>query len=280
MSKTVDEIINKYYAEAAKGLSNEKTPSELTRGEGTEADYYILKIDLCNSTLFLFGRSSQTYLKIAHVFLSTIDDITRIFGSDTKQVEYAGDSVMAYFPNNSGMALNVLKAAYFARTATTKMKTLDQIFGKFPFKTRIIAHYGKLILGNIGPWGDYNLTAIGMPLHKVAKLEKNVQPGNGLATKEFAAKLTPEERKAFLIGNYSESLVEVHDTQPYLSNRPAINGLLGYHLASKPPSLADLLNPAPPAIVAKPRYETKIELINYNISWLKLQMHLEGRQRR
>ena len=282
MPKTVDEIINKYYAEDDEGLSNEKTPSELNRGEGTEADYYILKVDLCNSTLFLFRRSPQTYFKITHVFLSTIDDITRTFGSDTKQVEYAGDSVMAYFPNKYGMALNVLKAAYFARVATTKMKALDQTFGKFPFKTRIIAHYGKLILGNIGPWGDYNLTAIGMPLHVVAKLEKNVQPGNGLATKEFVAKLTLEEKKAFLTGNYSETLVEVHDTQPYLSPMPAINsnmGLLGYHLASKNSSLYDLLNPVTPALPAKPRYETKRELINYNINWLKLQMYLEGSRR-
>lgn len=283
MPKTVDEIINKYYAEAADGLSNEKTPSELTRGEGTEADYYILKIDLCNSTLFFFRRSSQTYLKIAHVFLSTVDEITRAFGSDTKHAEYAGDSVIAYFPDNYGMSLKVLQAAYWARNATTKMKALDPTFGKFPFKTRIILHHGKLILGKIGPWGDNNLTAIGMPLHIVAKLEKNVQPGNGLATKEFGAKMTPEERKTFLTGNYSESLVEVHDTQPYLYNRLAINpniGLLGYHLALKQPSLADLLNPAPPEIVAKPRYETKRELINYSINWLTLQAHLEGRRRR
>ena len=45
MSKTVDEIINKYYEEANQGLSNQKTPSELNRGEGREAYYYILKIE-------------------------------------------------------------------------------------------------------------------------------------------------------------------------------------------------------------------------------------------
>jgi hypothetical protein len=181
------------------------------------------------------------------------------------------------------MALNVLKAAYFARTAMTKMKSLDQTFGNFPFKSRIIMHYGKLILGNIGPWGDYNLTAIGMPLHVVAKLEKNVQPDNGLATKEFAAKLSSEEKKTFLTGNYSESLVEVHDTPAYISNKPSFNynfGIGDFNLARKQLSpLAALLNPAPQAIVAKPRYETKQELVNYNVNWIRLQRFLEGKNR-
>lgn len=272
MNKTVDDIIIQYYAEVSEGLSNEKTPSKLNRGEGTEADYYILKIDLCDSTLFFLRRSSQTYFKIAHVFLSAIDEITRKFGSDTDQVEYAGDSVVAYFPNYHGMALNVLKAAYFTRDATVKMKSLDPTFSKFPFKTRIIAHYGKLILGKIGPWGDHNLTAIGMPLHKVAKLEKHVKPDTGLATKEFAEKLALVERRTFLIGNYSENSVEIPAPQSPSYNgteiNNAINALAGYNIAYKPPPLS-----------VQPRYEVKKELINYNINWLKLKMLAEGRLR-
>lgn len=285
MPKTVDDIINKYYDEANQGLANEKAPSELNRGEGTEAFYYILKIDLCNSTLFFLRRSSQTYLKIAHVFLSTVDDITRIYGSDTKQVEYAGDSVVAYFPDNCGMASKVLSAAYWARNATTKMKALDPTFWKFPFKSRIILHYGKLILGKIGPWGDYNLTAIGMPLHIVAKLEKKVQPGDGLATKAFAEKLSPNEKKLFLIGNYDETTVEVQDTLSNLQGTPAIYpglGLLSNNtFAITPRALYNFLTPANSTLAAakSPRYETKRELIDYNINWLKIQMSLEGRSR-
>jgi len=261
-------------------LTNSKTPSELNRGEGTEAEYYILKIDLCNSTLFFLRRSLQTYFKITHVFLSTVDDITRIFGADAKQVEYAGDSVMAYFPNNDGIALEVLKAAYWVRLATIKMKTLDQTFSQFPFKTRTVVHYGKLILGNIGPWGDYNLTAMGMPLHVVAKLEKNIKPGNGLATKEFGAKLATHERKNFLTGNYIETKIEIPSTQAFTTQQPASNpnlgiGLLSNYLRSEAFTITDIMYPTQPAIVAQPRYEIKQELMNYDINWLKLQRYLE-----
>ena len=44
MSKTINSILEKYYNEANKGLNNNKVPSSLNRGEGTEKEYYILKI--------------------------------------------------------------------------------------------------------------------------------------------------------------------------------------------------------------------------------------------
>ena len=81
MSKTLSGILQKYYDEANKGLNNHKAPSDLKRGEGTEKEYYIFKIDLVGSTLFLGNRFPQTYLKLAHVFLSSIDDITREYGT-------------------------------------------------------------------------------------------------------------------------------------------------------------------------------------------------------
>ena len=184
MHERIEELLYKYYSEADKGYSSFKAPSELGRGEGTEAEYYILKIDLCQSTSFTKQKRPQTYLKLAHTFLSTIDHITRDYGADDKQVEYAGDSVLAYFNTSRVEAFNVLKAAYFCRLATLKMKDLDMSFKKYPFKTRIVLHCGNLILANIGPWGDYKLTAIGVPLHRVGHMEKklvlamDVQPKN------------------------------------------------------------------------------------------------------
>ena len=70
---TVMELLQKYYDEAHGGLNNDTSPSQLRCGEGTQADYFILKIDLCKSTAFIQGKRAQTYLKMAHVFLSTVD---------------------------------------------------------------------------------------------------------------------------------------------------------------------------------------------------------------
>lgn len=299
MSKAVDEILKKYYAESAEGLSTTKVPSELKRGEGTEAEYYIFKIDICQSTILFARRSSQTYLKIAHVFLSTIDDITRQFGSDTKQVEYAGDSVLAYFPSHQGMALNVLQAAYLAHYAARQMKSLDATFNKIPFHTKVVLHHSKLILGNIGPWGDYNLTAIGHPIHYVAKLEKDVSPGKGLATKEFAGKLSITERRYFLIPNYKDKKVEIQKLEldtlvappairrnalaGLLDDRPAIGGNVLAAMAGYTPNkariaaLTGLLNPTVTGSNIEPQYKIEKELVNYRINWDNISLFLQGR---
>src|SRR6185369_17791980 len=96
MGKTIEDIIRKHYAEAVGGMVD-KVPSALNRGEGTEREFYMLKIDLVDSTTFLWTRTHKTYLKLAHTFLSSVDEITREFGADDGQVEYVGDSIIAYF---------------------------------------------------------------------------------------------------------------------------------------------------------------------------------------
>lgn len=273
MFNKIDYVIEKYYAEADGGLVNHKNPSELKRGEGTEADYYIFKIDICNSTILLHRRKPQTYLKVAHVFLSTIDYISREYGADTEQVEYEGDSVLAYFPNYHGMAMNVLKAAFFSRIAALKMKDLDSTFNELSFKTKIILHHSKLILGKIGPWGDFNLTAIGLPIHKVAHLEKNVPSGDGLATKEFAEKLSVNEKKHFLIPNYVEKKVEIQNAYPTLIPPNTLDGLHNYHNRLSATGLA-----IPPEIRnSKTQYKIEEELVNYKINWNRLNFFLQGK---
>jgi class 3 adenylate cyclase len=81
MSKMISDIVQKYYNEANQGLQKDKPPSALKRGEGTEKDFFILKIDLVGSTKFVRNRFPQTYLKLAHVFLSTVDEITSVMSS-------------------------------------------------------------------------------------------------------------------------------------------------------------------------------------------------------
>ncbi len=147
MAKTINEIIQRYYDEADGGMV-QKAPSALKRGEGTEKEFFIFKIDLVGSTLFTMRKSPQTYLKLAHTFLSTVDEITRNYGADGNQAEYAGDSVIAYFPKSVG-AVKVLNAAYCCRLATLQMTSLDTAFKQFPCKTKVVVHVGKLIMAKI-----------------------------------------------------------------------------------------------------------------------------------
>ena len=269
---TVEELIGKYYTEADCGLRNNKAPSELNRGEGTEAQYFIFKIDLCDSTRCLFRKKSETYLKIAHVFLSTIHDITRHFGSDSRHVEYQGDSVIAYFPENQGMALNVLKASYLSRYAASKMQGLDRSFEKYAFKTRVVLHYGTLIVAKIGPWGDNDLMTMGIPIHHAAKMEDKVKSGEGIATKAFGEKLLVRERRLYLSPNYGET------TQPAFV--PPASKPLGLANDLKQPAyenntLANMLSPLGNVLsemnLGQSSLSTQVqdnrEVINYNIKW-------------
>lgn len=216
MSKTLS-ILQKYYDEANKGLNNDKAPSALNRGEGTEKEYYIFKIDIVGSTLFLGNKFPQTYLKLAHVFLSSIDEITREYGADASQVEYAGDSVLAYFDVTKVPALDVLLAAYWSMEAALKIKTLDDSFKRYSCKTKVVLHYGKLIMAKIGPWGDYRFSAIGKELHRVSKLEKRVSGGVGHVTKEFGQRLELKARRKLLTGVYESQKVETQPAPSLLS---------------------------------------------------------------
>lgn len=260
MSKTLS-ILQKYYDEANKGLNSDKAPSALNRGEGTEKEYYIFKIDLVGSTLFLGNKFPQTYLKLAHVFLSSIDEITREYGADASQVEYAGDSVLAYFDVAKVPALDVLLAAYWSREAALKIKTLDDSFKRYSCKTKVVLHYGKLIMAKIGPWGDYRLSAIGKELHRVSKLEKRVSGGVGHVTKEFGQRLELKARRKLLTGVYESQKVE---TQPVPSLLPQTGlsdtvGFLG---------LGRLVPPVPqPTLLTAGMTKTEEVLTHWKVRW-------------
>lgn len=291
MAKTIDEIIQKYYDEADGGMV-QKAPSTLNRGEGTEKEYFIYKIDLVGSTIFTWSRSHQTYLKMAHTFLSTVDEITRHYGADDKQVEYAGDSVIAYFPKTVG-AINVLAAAYACRDATLRMKSLDATLRKFPFYTKTMVHFGKLIMAKIGPLGDSMVSAIGPELHKACKMEKNVSAGEGRASKEFMGQLEGRQR-ILLKGNYKETQVL---KQP--ESNPIAGGLFSdaFSQASSPRTLLGMTPNSLSPLVAQgrvsainslsalatptqknspaPQFVTERELIDYSIKWDMIPKYFE-----
>jgi len=275
MGKTIDEILNKYYDEADGGMVD-KTPSSLNRGEGTEAEFYIMKIDLSKSTQFLHRRSPQTYLKIAHTFLSSVDEITRLFKADANQAEYAGDSVIAYFRASDVKPEDILFASYYCRLAAMEMQNLDVTLKQYHCKTKTVLHFGKLIMAKIGPWGDGRISAIGFELHRVCKMEKDVNPGQGKATKEFWGKLTPINRN-FLSPNTITKQVTVVPSQP-----PSVSSLMPLNLGLRdyaiPPSnafskgLGDFLNSQ------QPRYEMKTEVVDYTVNWNVIEQYLKGRR--
>lgn len=291
MAKTINSILEKYYNEANKGLNNSKVPSSLNRGEGTEKEYYILKIDLVRSTTFLINRFPQTYLKLAHIFLSSIDEITREFGADSSQVEYAGDSVLAYFDAKKVSAINVLIAAYYTKEATLQIKPLDPVFKRYNFKTRVVLHYGKLIVAKIGPWGDHKLSAIGKEIHKVGKLEKIVPAEVGHVTKEFAKQLELKKRRKLLRAKYITNKIEVKSVSvpsypAQQSNRtlltallkatnsppkPTLGGLLGYNQGLTAASKSTIQTVPQP----QPTYKTEEILTHWEIKWLQLERYIQ-----
>lgn len=200
MDKQIKDVLEKHYDETIGGVV-QKPPSTLRRGEATEIEYYIYKIDLVASTFFTRNRTHQTYLKLAHTFLSTVDEITRNFGAEGDQTEYAGDSVLAYFRAKNVEPISVLEAAYFCRLAALEMKKLDTTLKGFPFLTKTVIHYGKLLMAKIGPRGNSVVTAIGPELHKACKMEKSVGSGEGRTSIEFRGQLNRNQR-LLLKANY------------------------------------------------------------------------------
>lgn len=284
MAKTINEIIQRYYEEADGGMV-QKAPSVLNRGEGTEKEYFIFKIDLVGSTAFILRKSHQTYLKLAHTFLSTVDEITRYYGADGNQTEYAGDSVIAYFPKSVG-AVNVLAAAYYSRQATLHMRSLDATLKKFPFHTKTVVHFGKLIMAKIGPHGDSRVSAIGPELHKACKMEKDVSANEGRASKEFMGQLEGRQ-KVLLKGIYKETQVLKQPAVTPITagllaeilSRPALPRALGMpqnalsDFTVNNSTIANFggafnaLSAPSQANNQVPQYETHRELINYSINW-------------
>jgi len=203
MHSKINELLQKHFYETEEYSVSDTAPSALRRGEGTPKDYFILKVDLVNSTRFVMQKRHVTYLRLAHTFLSTIDEITRQYGAESNQVEYAGDGIIAYFPCDKVAAINVLRAAYYCRYAAQQMKGMHQSFGAYQFETKVMLHKDQLLVSKIGPWGGSRVTAIGYGLHYICKMEKDVPAGEGRASTEFGAAL---ERKymRFLSGVYAE----------------------------------------------------------------------------
>lgn len=180
-------IVQSHYSEVAQGFVD-KTASTLSRGEGIQKRFYIVKIDLAESTAILAGRRPETYLKVAHTFLSSIDRIARQFGADGEQVEYQGDSVIAYFPERI-RAEEVLKAACLMRAAVTELSTLDRTMGSLNLRCKIVIDFALLIVAKIGPRASSVVSAIGHPIHLIAKIEKTIGPDTGRVTPAFRARV-------------------------------------------------------------------------------------------
>lgn len=275
------EVLSQHYEEAAGGLVD-KPPSRLNRGEGTEKDFFVLKIDLVGSTGLLFGRRQATYLKLAHTYLSTVDRICQDYGADPLQTEYGGDSVLAYFPEAAASAEQVLEAACYSRAAVKGIKQLDDTLSSLDLKCKLVLHFAPLVVSRIGPRASSVLTAIGYPLHRVAKIEKELSAGVGRATEQFFKKVSRENKK-FLYPIYQETRIPV--TQPIARPTTFFPGLVPAHtVLGDAITLASLLRPiASPGLITSPGIgsgqgsvgasevlRTDRTLIGYNLNWPKL----------
>lgn len=211
--REVHDLLKRHYGEVSEGGIVEKSPSRLARGEGTTRKFFILKIDLVGSTMMLRGRRNGTYLKLVHTYLSTVDQICQTFGADPNQMEYAGDGLLAYFMENNTASDDVLKAAYYCSEAVKGLQSLDTTLGGMKPRCKVVLHYADLMVARIGPRANSMLTAIGHPIHKVAKMEKDIASGTGRATKEFYKALPFAWKK---------NLSVVHDSIPIATPRPPL----------------------------------------------------------
>jgi class 3 adenylate cyclase len=253
----IDQLLAKYFEEAAEGIVDE-VPSRLLRGQGTEKNFYIFKIDLFNSTMLLRRKRPATYLKLAHTFLSAVDQITINYGADPDQTEYAGDSVLAYFPAYVG-AEQVLRAACLCRAAVVRISQLPGAVGELAPKCKTVIHYAPLIMAKIGPRSGSVLSAIGYPIHKVAKLEKKIGADKGWATKEFYNQVSPRYRK-LLIPQYIQREEPVWVT---VAPEPAIDPRARLATMLYPNIL-----PAPPR--TRLEHKTVYEIDGYLLDWTNL----------
>jgi len=305
MYDKIDGLLQKYITEAERSVTD-TAPSALKRGEGTLCDYYILKIDLCGSTEFLKRKHHTTYLRFAHVFLSTIDHITQEYGAESTQNEYAGDSVIAYFPCDAVDAFDVLLAAHYCRHAASQMKDAYPSFRGYEFETKVVLHKTKLVISKIGPWGGHRVTAIGYGIHQVCKVEQKLESGHGRTTMQFADALgKPYSR--FVSANYIQEATVAPSPTPAPkrslmdlatilgstpTSAPSYRGLLGQALAqpsgggirrlsdfavtqpattNAPPSLASFVTESASALPV-----TKT-LVDYSICWGPLRMYTLGK---
>lgn len=251
----IDELLNKHYNETSDGLVD-ASPSRLTTGQGTEKNFYILKIDLAGSTRMFQARHSSTYLKFSHTYLSTLDKITQDYGADPAQTEYAGDSVLAYFPENVP-AENVLVAACLCRMAVIRIAKLPGVVGNLNPKCKAVLHYAPLIVAKIGPRASSFISAIGQPIHKVAYIEKEISVDIGRATIEFYKQLKQINRK-FLSEQCTERLVEIPSFQ-----LPVFNNYI-----SNTNRIADILmSISAPVVTPPPQYRREKTIHGYNLNW-------------
>jgi class 3 adenylate cyclase len=243
----IRELLQRHQTETAEGLVD-KSPSQLLRGEGTEKNFYIMKIDLVGSTELLLGRKKSTYLKLAHTFLSTVDKITQNFGADPNQVEYAGDSVLAYFAENQSSAEDVITAACYSRAAVQQIKNLEGVLNTLQLNCKVVLHFDTLMIAKIGPRANSILSAIGHPIHRVAKIEKEIPADTGRTTEKFFQQVSNKNRR-FLYPAYKETQAPVTGL-----TSPAVNSLRG------------LLYPFQDTIL-QPKPRSERILIGYDLRW-------------
>jgi class 3 adenylate cyclase len=196
----IDDLLNRHFGEST-GSMRRCSVSELGRGECTSRPYFIFKIDLVNSTLFLKNQKPASYARIAHAYLSTIDAITQEFGAEPEQTEYQGDGVLALFPERGNTAIEVVSAAIQAHYAVNKLRHVSGV-NLYP---KIVLHHADLTVANIGPWSETHRVAIGLPIHAVAKREESIKPGTIWLSESLAAKFSREFRSRLLSRIFVES---------------------------------------------------------------------------
>jgi class 3 adenylate cyclase len=248
-------LIHTHLGEAS-GRTRDCNVSELKRGECVERDYFIFKIDLADSTAVLHGVTAASHARFAHAYLSSVDKITQEWSADREQTEYHGDSVLAFFPHRGGSADTALEAALRSHYAANYLRREIQLPSLRP---RVLLHSARLVVAKIGPWSESHRVAIGLPIHLVAKKEKEIIGGAIWVSDQFADQLDVKVRTKYLARAAGTPYGAASAGQPtygipMAEDSQSLSTLLG--LSSKPVTyqerlVAALREPPAPVSIAK-----------------------------
>jgi class 3 adenylate cyclase len=238
----IDSLLARHIGETSGTLRN-CSVSELVRGECTSRPYFIFKIDLVNSTALLRNYKPAVYAQIAHAYLSTVDAITQQFGAEPEQTEYHGDSVLALFPERGNNAVEVISAAVQAHYAVNKLRKLVGV----ALCPKVLLHFAPLTVAKVGPWNETHRVAIGLPIHIVAKREKELATGRIWLSDQLATKLSQRVQQQFLERSYLS--VTEPEQVPLPANEWTVGLLSSLGAVASPPregvALSSLLAPGP-----------------------------------
>lgn len=156
----------------------------------------ILYVDIVGSTKLATDLSSEELSKLIRIFSQEMSIIISKHGGFV--LKYAGDAVIAYFPdlkNQGNMAENAVRCGYSIRIITNAINTAFKDFGLPSLSVRVGIDYGKNQIVFLGPEPDL----IGHAITMASKILSLAKPNQIAIGGDVCQMLCEDLRKSFVI---------------------------------------------------------------------------------